>query len=59
VPQPLAQAKNGDRQFWKQKFHAPNETAQHALTRGPVFFFVGRNPAYQLRIKPSPFSPTY
>jgi len=40
VPQfvtlPLAQAK----QFWKQKFHAANEKAQHALMRGLVFFFL-------------------
>jgi hypothetical protein len=27
----LAQAKNGDEQFWKQKFHAANGKAQHAL----------------------------
>ncbi len=32
----LAQAK----QFWKQKFHAANEKAQHALMRGLVFFFL-------------------
>ncbi len=39
---PLAQAKIGNKQFWKQKFHAANEEAQHALTGGPVFFFWGR-----------------
>jgi hypothetical protein len=27
----LAQAKNGDKQFWKSKFHAANGKAQHAL----------------------------
>jgi len=27
----LAQAKNGDEQFWKGKFHAANGKAQHAL----------------------------
>ncbi len=40
----LAQAKNGDKQFWKSKFHVANEKAQHALMRGPVWggedFFV-------------------
>jgi hypothetical protein len=42
MPLPLAQAKNGDKQFWKLKFlHAANEKAQHALMRGPVFFFGG------------------
>jgi len=35
VPLPLAQVKNGDKGFWKQKFHAANEKAQHALMRGP------------------------
>jgi hypothetical protein len=38
-PLPLARAKNGD----KQKFHAANQKAQHALRMGPVFgneFFV-------------------
>jgi hypothetical protein len=27
----LAQAKNGDEQFWKEKFHVANEKAQPAL----------------------------
>jgi hypothetical protein len=27
----LAKAKNGDEQFWKEKFHAVNEKARHAL----------------------------
>ncbi len=27
----LAQAKNGDEQFWKYKFHPANEKAQHVL----------------------------
>ncbi len=35
MPLPLAQVKNGDKGFWKQKFHAANEKAQHALMRGP------------------------
>jgi hypothetical protein len=26
----LAQAKNGDKQFWKEKFRAANGKAQHA-----------------------------
>ncbi len=32
-------AKNGDEKFWKQKFHAANRKAQHALTKGPIFSF--------------------
>jgi len=39
LPLPLGQAKNGDQQLWKQKFHAANEEAQHALMNNPVFFF--------------------
>jgi len=39
--QPLAQVKNGDRQFWKKRFHAANGKAQHALVVGPCFFFWG------------------
>jgi hypothetical protein len=27
LPMPLAQAKNGDKQFWKEKFHAANVKA--------------------------------
>jgi hypothetical protein len=38
LPLPLAYATNGDQQFWKQKFHAANEEAQHALMNNPVFF---------------------
>jgi hypothetical protein len=38
----LAYAKNGDQQFWKEKFHAANEEAQHALMNDPVFFFLNR-----------------
>jgi hypothetical protein len=34
----LAQAKNDDQQFWKGKFHATNEKAQHAL-KVPFFKF--------------------
>ncbi len=33
---PLAKAT----QFWKQKFHAANEKAQHVLMRGLVFLFL-------------------
>jgi hypothetical protein len=29
----LAQAKNGDKQFWKEKFRAANGKAQHALEK--------------------------
>jgi hypothetical protein len=39
LPLPLAQAKNGDKQFWRAKFHAPNGKAQHALMMGLVFPF--------------------
>jgi hypothetical protein len=39
--QPLAQAKNADEQFWKERFHAANGKAQHALIMGPGFFFLG------------------
>jgi len=37
----LAYTKNGDQQFWKEKFHAANEEAQHALMNDPVFFLGG------------------
>jgi hypothetical protein len=30
---------NGDKQFWKEKFHAANGKAQHALMNGAVQFF--------------------
>ncbi len=30
----------GNEQLWKEKFHAPNGKAQHALTNGPVSFFL-------------------
>jgi hypothetical protein len=30
--------RNGDKQFWKEKFHATNGKAQHALMNGPFFF---------------------
>jgi hypothetical protein len=39
-PLPLAKAKNGDEEFWKQKFYAANGKAQHALMKGPVFSFL-------------------
>jgi hypothetical protein len=32
-------AKNGDTQFWKEKFHAAIGKAQHALMMGAVFSF--------------------
>jgi hypothetical protein len=31
--------KNGDQEFWKEKFHPANEEAQLALMNGPVFSF--------------------
>ncbi len=34
-------AKNGDTQFWKEKFHAAIGKAQHALMMGAVFSFWG------------------
>jgi hypothetical protein len=37
----LAQAKNGDEQFWKKKFHPINGNAQHAL-KVPSFFTIFR-----------------
>ncbi len=42
LTQPLDQAKNGDEQSWKQKFHVANGKAQHALMNSPVFFFLRR-----------------
>jgi hypothetical protein len=36
LTQPLAQAKNGDKQFWKETFHATNAKAQGAL----IFFLL-------------------
>ncbi len=30
--------KNGDERFWKEKFHAANEKAQHALMNCTIFF---------------------
>jgi hypothetical protein len=33
----LAQVKNGDEQFWKEKFHATNGKAQRALINHPFF----------------------
>jgi hypothetical protein len=38
LTQPLAQVKNGDEQFWKEKFHATNGKVQHAIIMGPRFF---------------------
>jgi hypothetical protein len=40
LPLPLAWVKNGDEQFWKEKFHAADWKAQHALMNNPGFFFV-------------------
>jgi hypothetical protein len=31
--------KNGDQQFWKDKFHAANGKAQHVLTNDQFFSF--------------------
>ncbi len=38
----LAQAKNGNEQFWKEKFCAASGKAQHALMDSPVFFLFER-----------------
>ncbi len=38
----LARTENGDKQFWKYKFHAANEKAQHALMIGPVSFWAAK-----------------
>jgi len=38
---PLAHTKNGDKQFWKERFDAANGKAQHALMMGPGIFFWG------------------
>jgi hypothetical protein len=35
----LAQAKNGDEQFWKQKFHAANGKGS-ACTQSALIFFI-------------------
>jgi hypothetical protein len=37
----LAQAKNGNEQFWKKKFHVVNGKAQHALMMTQFFPFRG------------------
>ncbi len=37
----LAQAKIGNEQFWKKKFHVVNGKAQHALTMAQFFPFMG------------------
>jgi hypothetical protein len=39
LPLPLAYVKNGDQQFWKEKFHAANGKAQHVLTNDQFFSF--------------------
>ncbi len=36
----LAYTKIGDQQFWKEKFHAANDKAQHALLNDSIFFFL-------------------
>ncbi len=38
----LAQAKNGDKQFWKEKFHAASQPSMGKLSMGPVFPFGSR-----------------
>jgi hypothetical protein len=55
----LAQAKNGDEQFWKRKFHAANGKAQHALIFFP-FKFCGEGGSgflfsFSLRFQHVPF----
>jgi hypothetical protein len=37
---PLAEVKNGGKQFWKENFHAANGKAQDALMNSAVFFFL-------------------
>jgi hypothetical protein len=41
VTQPLAYAKNGDRQFWKEKFHGAKGKVQHTLMMCFGFFLLG------------------
>ncbi len=41
VTQPLAYTKNGDRQFWKEKFHGAKGKVKHTLMICLVFFFWG------------------
>jgi hypothetical protein len=36
---PLAEVKNGGKQFWKENFHAANGKAQDALMNSPVSLF--------------------
>ncbi len=36
----ISLGENGDKQFCKEKFHAANGKAQHALMNGPIFFFL-------------------
>jgi len=38
LTQPLAQAENGDEQFWKERFHAANGKAEACTQRCLVFF---------------------
>jgi hypothetical protein len=38
LTQPLAQAKNGDEQFWKERFHAANGKAEACTQRCLDFF---------------------
>ncbi len=46
----LAQGKNGDEQFWKQKFHAANGKAQHAFK---TQFFSASKPDFMFLIQDS------
>jgi hypothetical protein len=41
LPLPLTQAQNGDKQFWKEKFHVANWKAQHIVMMGLIFSFLG------------------
>jgi hypothetical protein len=47
--------KNGDKQFWKGKFHAANRKAQHAFVNGPVFFFVRERDFFVFSLIPNVF----
>jgi hypothetical protein len=64
VTQPLAYAKNGDQQFWKEKFHGAKGKVQHTLMMcfgffllvlgwGELFFCQNMQPISTLAINPS------
>jgi hypothetical protein len=56
LPLPLAEAENGDEEFWKKKFHAANGKAQHALMKGPVFSFLKGQGERDIFLVPNVFS---